>query len=184
MEKWGWGTQLPACHLLMLAWSLPPWEKRHDNTCDSRIWGLLKGLYLTILGHADLGLREGHKVIHLSMTSRKRQTLSADTDSPSLQREDLVACLLGFCKGTQLTLHFPTWAPGAGGGHPDTCTLHSSSQLHPGTAASGARKHGKFESVQLTRGVQSRGKVGDKRRWTENTFTFGQATKQGKGAAG
>lgn len=35
-----------------------------------------------------------------------------------------------FCKGTQLTLYFPTLAPKAGGGHPNSCTLHSSSQLH------------------------------------------------------
>lgn len=125
-EKSEWGTQLPACHLLVLV--KPLWEKQHHNMRDSRVWGLLKGLHLAILGHADLGLREGHKVFHLSMTSRNRQTLSTDTHSPSLQREDLAAYLFIFCKGTQLTLYLLKQAPKAGG-HPDPCTAaHSCAQ--------------------------------------------------------
>lgn len=74
-------------------------ETASQRTCDSRTWGLLEGLYLTILGHADLGLGVGHKVIHLPMPSRKMQTPSAVTNSPGHWREDLAAYLLSFWKG-------------------------------------------------------------------------------------
>lgn len=74
-------------------------EMASQYVCDSRIWGLLEGLYLTTFCHADLELGKVHKITHLPMPSRKRQTPSAVTNSPSHQREDLAAYMLSFWKG-------------------------------------------------------------------------------------
>lgn len=74
-------------------------EMASQYVCDSRIWGLLERLYLTTLGHADPELGKGHKIIHLPTPSRKRQTPSAVTNSPSHQREHSAAYMLRFWKG-------------------------------------------------------------------------------------
>ena len=47
-------------------------ETASQHLYKTRIWSLMEGLYLRIFGHADLGVAEGHSVIHLSMPSRKR----------------------------------------------------------------------------------------------------------------
>lgn len=70
-------------------------EKASQHKCNSKIWGLLEGLHLTILGHAYLELEDRHEVIHLPMPSRKRQILSIAT---SHQQEDLAAYVLSFGK--------------------------------------------------------------------------------------
>lgn len=87
-------TSLPCPGASMASTNLGEMTSQH--MCDSRIQGLLEGLYLTILGHADLGLGEGHQVTHLPPFSRKRQITVAN--SPSDQREDLAAYLLSFWK--------------------------------------------------------------------------------------
>lgn len=127
-------------------------ETASQHVCDSRIWGLLEELHLTILGHADLRLGEDTK-LYICPCPAETGKPPRQSQIPQVTRGKtwLLTCSV-FGKETQFTLYSPSEAVShepmqqGEGGHPSTHTLHSNSQLHPGTTASGARKHCKLES--------------------------------------